>query len=340
MKTNYATFQSPFSWRYGSDQMRQIFSEQNKFLTWRKLWVELARVQYQYKLVSKKELDDLIKNEKNIDIHRIQEIELDTKHDTVAAIKEFAEKAKLGGGKIHLGATSMDIVDNTDSIRTKEALELVEQNIKLLLAIFSEKIVQLLDHPTLAYTHLQAAEPTTIGYRLSMYAQDLLLDFEQLHFVKNQMKAKGFKGAVGTGASYTKLVGEKESLNLEEQVMQRLGINSSLIAGQTAPRKFDVLVAQCLSSIAQTLHKFAFDLRILQSAGIREGDMVLAERTTQAKTGAIVIAELDGQFTMKYLRKQGSYFFLEPANKNYPPLYPKESLRVVAVVKAIIRKFA
>src|SRR4051812_8062532 len=140
MKSDYSNFQSPFSWRYGSDQMRRIFSEENKFLTWRKIWVEMAKVQYKYKLLSKKELDDLIKNEKNLNIQRILEIEKETRHDTVAAIREFAEKAKIGGGKIHLGATSMDIVDNTDSLRAKEALLIVEEKLKDLLKTFAIRI--------------------------------------------------------------------------------------------------------------------------------------------------------------------------------------------------------
>lgn len=270
MKTDYSTFQSPFSWRYGSVKMRQIFSEENKYLTWRKIWVELARAQYQYKLLSRPELNDLIRNEKNLDIERILEIEKETGHDTVAAIKEFAEKATVGGGKIHLGATSMDIVDNTDTLRAKQALEIIEIKLLSLLKVFAEQITELANFPTLAYTHLQAAEPTTIGYRLSLYAQDLLLDFEQLQFVKKQLKAKGLKGAVGTAASYSKLVGEKESEKLENEVMDSLEINAVLIAGQTSPRKFDTLIAQVLSSIAQSLHKFAFDMRVLQSAGFGE----------------------------------------------------------------------
>ncbi len=268
--TDYTLFQSPFSWRYGSDKMRRIFSEENKFLTWRKIWVELAKAQYEYNLVSRPELNDLIRNEKNLDIERILEIEKETGHDTVAAIKEFAEKVTIGGGKIHLGATSMDIVDNTDTLRAKQALEIIETKLISLLKIFAEQITELANIPTLAYTHLQAAEPTTIGYRLSLYAQDLLIDFEQLQFVKQQLKAKGLKGAVGTAASYSKLVGEKESEKLESEVMNALEIETVLIAGQTSPRKFDTLIAQLLSSIAQSLHKFAFDMRVLQSAGFGE----------------------------------------------------------------------
>lgn len=269
-KTDHSIYQSPFSWRYGSEKMRQIFSEENKFLIWRKIWVEIAKAQYKRQLISKKELDDLIKNEKNLSIGRIIEIEKDLHHDTVAAIKEFAEKAKIGGGKIHLGATSMDIVDNTDSIRSKEALNLIEQDLIILLETFGGKISKLAGVPTLAYTHLQAAEPTTIGYRLSMYAQDLLIDYEQLQFLKKQLQAKGLKGAVGTAASYSKLMGEKESAAFEQEVMNNLGIGPVLIAGQTSPRKFDYMIAQLLSSIAQSLHKFAFDMRVLQSAGFGE----------------------------------------------------------------------
>src|SRR3990167_2121521 len=108
---DYAKYQSPFSWRYGSEEMRKVFSEEEKYKLWRKIWVELARAQAKEGLVGKEQLEDLEKNQNNIDIERIWEIEKDTRHDVVAAIKEFAEKAKIGGGKIHLGATSMDITD-------------------------------------------------------------------------------------------------------------------------------------------------------------------------------------------------------------------------------------
>src|SRR3989344_3392051 len=134
---NFDNYQSPFSWRYGSEQMRKIFSEENKYKIWRKIWVELARAQSKEGLVSKEELEDLEKNQEDIDIERIWEIEKDTRHDVVAAIHEFAEKAKVGGGKIHAGATSMDIVDNTDSIRVKQSLEIIEANLISLLKEFT-----------------------------------------------------------------------------------------------------------------------------------------------------------------------------------------------------------
>ena len=267
---DFKTYQSPFSWRYGSEAMRSIWSEENKFKIWRKIWVELASAQAEHGLVSKEELDDLKKEQDNIDIERIWEIERETRHDVVAAIKEFAEKAKVGGGKIHAGATSMDIVDNTDSLRVKQSLEIVESNLKELLKEFSTQIEKYADTPCMGFTHLQPAEPTTIGYRLSIYAQDLVEDLELLDFVKNQFKAKGLKGAVGTQASYAKLLGSENAKKMEAKIMEKLGLETALIANQVAPRKLDLFVAQLLVSIAQTLYKFAFDLRLMQSPGYGE----------------------------------------------------------------------
>ncbi|KKS50625.1 MAG: Adenylosuccinate lyase, partial [Candidatus Gottesmanbacteria bacterium GW2011_GWA1_42_26] len=149
-----SNYVSPLSWRYGSNEMRRIFSEENKYRLWRKIWVNLAKIQYEAGLVSKEELVDLVANENDLDIPRILEIEMETRHDVMAAIKEFAEKAKVGGGKIHLGATSMDVVDNADMIRTKEALILVEQNLKKLLAIFLEQIEKYARLPCIGFTHI------------------------------------------------------------------------------------------------------------------------------------------------------------------------------------------
>jgi len=265
MVKDYSTYLSPFSWRYGSDEMRQIFSEENKYKLWRRIWVELARAQSKTGLVSKIELEDLEKNQDNLEIERIWEIEKDTRHDVVAAIKEFAEKAKVGGGKIHLGATSMDISDNAETIRISKALNLVEGNLQKLLQVFSEKIEKYADFPCTGYTHLQPAEPTTLGYRFAFYAQDLLMDLELLQFVKRNLKAKGIKGAVGTSASFVKLLDKKRAQEMEDQVMDNLGLDAAEITNQTSPRKIEVWVGNLLSSIAQSLYKFAFDLRVMQS---------------------------------------------------------------------------
>ncbi len=267
---NFSTYQSPFSIRYGSDKMRQIFSEENKFLIWRRIWVELATAQHNLGLVSKKELLDLKKNQNNLDIKRIHEIEKELQHEEVSAIKEFAEKAKVGGGKIHLGATSMDIHDNADTLRTKQALEIIEISLKKLLKDFSLQIEKYADLACMGYTHLQPAEPTTLGYRLAFYAQDLLMDLEYLNFVKTNLKSKGIKGAVGTSASYIKLLDTKSAHLMEQQIMSNLGIQAVDISNQTTPRKMEVMVANLLVGIAQSLYKFSFDVRIMQSPGFGE----------------------------------------------------------------------
>ncbi|KKQ37787.1 MAG: Adenylosuccinate lyase [Candidatus Roizmanbacteria bacterium GW2011_GWA2_37_7] len=226
MRSDTSTFSSPFSWRYGSSQMRYLFSEEYKFHLWRNIWVALAKAQKQAGLVSIKELADLQKHQDDIDIERILAIEKDVKHDVVAAIREFAEKAKVGGGKIHYA-----------------------------------------DMPCMGYTHLQPAEPTTVGYRLAFYAQDLLTDYELLQFVKTHLKAKGFKGAVGTSASYSSLLkGTKMTASkMEEIVMDTLGIAPAIITTQVYSRKVDYFILTLLASIASSIAKFASDLRILQS---------------------------------------------------------------------------
>lgn len=264
---DFSTYLSPLTWRYGSDEMRKIFSEKHKYELWRKIWIALAEAQHHAGLVSREELDDLKKNEKNIDIEKIFELEKDTKHDVVAAIHEFDGKAKIGGGKIHLGATSMDIVDNADMIRIQEALLIVEKKVVVILKLLSDKIEEYSDFPCLGYTHLQPAEPTTVGYRLAFYAQDLLTAHEFIQFVKKNIKGKGMKGAVGTAASYQELLKNK-SMNVDEletTVMKNLGIESVLISGQVYPRLYDFLVLNSLVMVTAALSKFAGDLRILQS---------------------------------------------------------------------------
>ncbi len=268
--SDFKTYQSPFSWRYGSEEMRHIWSEEHKNVLRRKIWVALASVQSEYGLVSKEELADLQKHQADIDIARISEIEKQTHHDLFSAVKEFAEKATVGGGKIHLGATSMDIVDNVDTLRIKASLSIIETKLTEILIAFTKQVEAYADFPCIGYTHLQPAEPTTLGYRFALYTQDLLSDFTLLQFVKTQLTAKGFKGAVGTQASYVELLGHEKATELEEKLMKELDLAPSLIANQVGQRKVDFLVAQLLVSISQSLYKFAFDVRIMQSSGFGE----------------------------------------------------------------------
>jgi adenylosuccinate lyase len=252
--------------------MRYIFSEKHKYELWRKIWMALAHAEHEAGLVSKAELSDLEKNENNIDIKRILEIEKDTKHDVVAAIREFAEKAQIGGGKIHLGATSMDVVDNADMLRMREALVVIEKKIHIVLSLLLPLITQYATFPCIGYTHLQPAEPTTVGYRFALYAQDIFGALNQLTFVQNTIQGKGMKGAVGTAASYSALLkGNKMSASmLEKKVMNRLGLPSVLIATQVYPRQFDYFVLSMLATLSSSVAKFAGDLRLLQSPNVGE----------------------------------------------------------------------
>lgn len=268
-KINFDVYQSPFSWRYGSSAMREIFSELNRRAQWRKVWVSLAKSQSKMGLINEKELADIVKFQDDVDIEKAHEIEKEIKHDLMAELKTFAGQAKLGGGKIHFGATSQDIEDNADTVLFKEALFIIETELKSLLLELSKKIDLYKDVVCMAYTHLQPAEPTTLGYRFSIYAQDLLLDLELLEFIKKQVKGKGFKGAVGNSASYYSLLTDKTDA-LEKEALQSLGIDAFDVATQVYPRKLDYFLLSLLASIAGSLHKFAFDIRILQSAGFGE----------------------------------------------------------------------
>lgn len=269
MTVDFENYQSPFSWRYGSKQMRQLFSEVEKRKTWRRVWVALAKSQYKLGLVSKKELDDIVKFQNEINIEAAHKIESQIKHDLMAEVKVFAQQAKIGGGKIHLGATSQDIEDNADAINYKKALTIIEEDLKHLLKVWAKKIEENENLVCMAYTHLQPAEPTTLGYRFAFYAQDLFSDLELLTFVKNNIKGKGIKGAVGNYASYVSLVGKKAQ-NLEKNVLADLDIEAFEITNQVYPRKLDFFILSTLASIAQSLYKFAFDLRILQAAQFGE----------------------------------------------------------------------
>ena len=275
---DYSTYLSPFTWRYGGEKMRIIWSEIHKRKLWRKIWVELAKVQHKEGLISKKELDDIIKNQDKINIEKSHEFEKEIKHDLMAEIKTYASSAKIGGGKIHLGATSYDIEDNAETIRFKESLDLIEENLKNLLAGFGRKIKEYKSLPCIAYTHLQPAEPTTLGYRFASYAQDILFDLNFLKYVLKNLKGKGIKGAVGTSASYVRLTIEQKAEDLEKEIMKNLGIDSVDIATQIAPRKIEYFISSFLSSVAQTLSKFAFDLRIMQSPGFGEWQEPFGEK--------------------------------------------------------------
>ena len=271
---SYDTYLSVFTWRYGTLDMRKIFSEVNTRATWRKIWVELAEAQSDYGIVSPEELSDLKSkaSKNNIDLNRAHKIEKRIKHDLMAEVMTYAEQTPVGGGKIHFGATSMDIEDNADMLKYTGALNIVLSRLLTCLDSTAKNIEKYKNMPCMGWTHLQPAEPTTVGYRLANYAQDLVLD---IRFVESLLsgfvKGKGIKGAVGTSASFEHILSSKsEPRNLEKKVMQKLGLDPLPVSSQTYPRKLDYLILSALASIGQSAHKFGFDLRLLQSPGFGE----------------------------------------------------------------------
>jgi adenylosuccinate lyase len=214
----------------------------------------------------------LIAHQEDIDIERASEIEAEIHHDLMAEIKTFAEQCPNAGPIIHLGATSMDILDNMDAMRLKQALSLIIEKTKTLLSLFVEKMESYADTPCMAFTHIQPAEPTTVGYRLAQTAQDLKEDLEGLLAVQASIRGKGMKGAVGTSASYTELLKDRSvsAMEMEQRVMENLGLEAFTAATQVYPRKQDYRVGTALSSLACTLYKFFIDFRLLQSPPIGE----------------------------------------------------------------------
>jgi adenylosuccinate lyase len=267
MTFDHATFISPFTWRYGSREMRHLWSETHKRRLMRRVWLALATAQHQGGLVSAEQLADLQSQVDNIDIERALEIEKETRHDVMAEIRTYAEQCPVGGGIIHWGATSADITDNVDVLRMREAARLLETRMKTLLGCLVQKIDETADIPIMAHTHIQPAEPTTLGYRFAVYAQDLLNDFDDLQRLIGNLRGKGLKGAVGTQAGYQELLQGSNMTpeEMETAAMTHLDLPFFPIATQTYTRQQDFRVQNVLAGIAASLHKFALDFRVLQS---------------------------------------------------------------------------
>ena len=268
--TTYDNYTSPFSWRYAGNEMRSLWSEKTKRLFWRKTWLALAKAQVKFGIVSLEQTADIESHVSDVDIPRALEIESQIHHDLMAELRTFAEQCPLGGAVLHLGATSMDIEDNADAIRLKRGLDLVLTKLAGLLKDFAQFIEANAHTTVMAFTHLQPAEPTTLGYRFSGYAQDLLADWHNLSQIRAQIRGKGFKGAVGTAASYAELLGKENLQAFENHLSQVLDLPFYDIATQTYPRRQDYILISGLASLGAVLYKFAFDLRILQSPPIGE----------------------------------------------------------------------
>jgi adenylosuccinate lyase len=280
--------------------MRRVWSEAEKRRLLRRFWVALAEAQAEAGLVTEAQVADLRAHQDDIDINRATQIEAEIRHDLMAEIRTFAEQSPTGGGIIHLGATSMDALDNVDALRLQRALDLIVGGVQNLLVALLGRMEETADTPAMAFTHIQPAEPTTIGYRLAQYAQDLWEDWREVRRLRAAIKGKGLKGAVGTSASYTELLKDTgwSARQLEERVLEKLGLTAFEAATQTYPRKQDLSVVTAVANLGATLHKLAFDLRILQSPPIGEwsepfGEKQVGSSAMPFKRNPIVAENID-----------------------------------------------
>ncbi len=264
-----SVYANPLIERYASRQMATLWGPQRKFSTWRRLWVALAEAEAELGLpISKQQIEELAAHTDDIDFTKAADYERKLRHDVMAHVHTYGDAAPAARAIIHLGATSCYVTDNTDLILMREALELVRERLVAVIARLSEFARQYRDLACLGFTHLQPAQPTTVGKRTTLWIYDLVQDLDDLEHRIATLKARGVKGTTGTQASFLELFhGDHAKVRqLDALVSKKLGFDSSYaVTGQTYSRKVDVQVVDVLAGIAGSAHKAATDLRILQS---------------------------------------------------------------------------
>lgn len=262
------TYESPLTSRYASREMQVLFSPDKKFRTWRKLWVALAESQMELGLdISKDQVDELKKNQDNINYDIAQAREKEVRHDVMSHVYAYGIQCPKAAGIIHLGATSCFVGDNTDLIIDYEALDLIKKRLVKLISILSRFADQYKDLPTLGFTHFQPAQPTTVGKRACLWIQDFIFDLESLEDFLQRRRLRGVKGTTGTQASFLELFdGDYEKVKLlDKMVAKKMGYEDVFaVTGQTYSRKFDSQLVNILAGIAQSATKFSNDIRLLQ----------------------------------------------------------------------------
>lgn len=261
------TYESPLCSRYASARMQYIFSPDNKFLTWHRLWLSLAENERALGLpITQEQVDELRENLENIDYEAAARYERETRHDVMAHIRAWGDACPKAKPIIHLGATSCFVDDNADIMAMREGLLQLKSLLVNAVAALSKFAEEHQNTPVLAYTHFQAAQPTTLGKRVCMWIQDLLMDLERLDFELSRLSFYGCKGATGTNASFLALFsgdGEK-AVELERRIAGDMGFHTVLpITGQTYTRKIDSFILNVLSGMAQSASKMATDLRLM-----------------------------------------------------------------------------
>lgn len=265
---------SPLSERYASKEMQYIFSPDMKFRTWRRLWIALAETEYELGLsqdgkpvITKEQIEELKAHAEDINYDVAKAREKEVRHDVMSHVYAYGKQCPNAAGIIHLGATSCYVGDNTDIIVMTEALKLVKKklvNVMDELARFADQYKAL---PTLAFTHFQPAQPTTVGKRATLWLQEFSLDLEELDFVLSNMKLLGSKGTTGTQASFLELFnGDQETIDkIDPMIAEKMGFSECYpVSGQTYSRKIDTRVANVLAGIAASAHKMSNDIRLLQ----------------------------------------------------------------------------
>ncbi len=265
MRNSYV---NPLCVRYASDRMKFIFSDDNKFSTWRRLWVALAESEMESGIpnISQEQIDEMKAHITDIDYDRARKYESELRHDVMAHVHTFGDACPKAKPIIHLGATSCYVGDNTDIIVLREAMLRIKKLLVNAVAAVADFAEKWKDEPTLAYTHFQAAQPTTIGKRATLWCQDLLIDLENLDFQLSSLKFFGCKGTTGTGASFLELFegDKKKVVELEQRIAKKMGFDRCMpVSGQTYTRKIDYNILSVLSGIAQSVTKFSTDIRLL-----------------------------------------------------------------------------
>ncbi len=262
------TYESPLSSRYADDEMKYLFSPDKKFRTWRRLWIALAQAEKELGLnISQEQIDEMLDFADDINYDVAEAREKVVRHDVMSHVYAFGQQCPKAMPIIHLGATSCYVGDNTDIIVMTDALKLVRQKLIGVIRVLSKFAMEYKDLPTLAFTHFQPAQPTTVGKRATLWIQDLLMDLEDIEHQLSKAKLLGSKGTTGTQASFLELFdGDHQKVKkLDNIIAEKMGYTSCFaVSGQTYSRKLDSQMLSILSGIAQSAAKFSNDIRLLQ----------------------------------------------------------------------------
>ena len=261
-------YQSPLSERYASKEMQYIFSPDKKFRTWRRLWIALAETEKELGLnITQEQIDELKAHQDDINYDVAKAREKEVRHDVMSHVYAYGVQCPKAKGIIHLGATSCYVGDNTDIIVMAEALKLVQKKLVNVIAELAKFADKYKEQPTLAFTHFQPAQPTTVGKRATLWTQEFLMDLQDLEYVLGTLKLLGSKGTTGTQASFLELFdGDQETIDkIDPMIAEKMGFKECYpVSGQTYSRKVDTRVLNVLAGIAASAHKMSNDIRLLQ----------------------------------------------------------------------------